>query len=228
MTSRAKKIIVEFKKRANPKDAAGMARFGIKGKVFGGTCMPVMKKMAQKIGKDHALAAELWRSGIREARLLAIFIEDPGLVTEKQMDNWVNDFESWDICDGACLHLFDRTPWAYEKVFAWSKNKKEYVRRAGFVLMAVLAVHDKKMVDKDFIKFFPLIEKTAGDERNFVKKAVNWTLRQIGKRNKKLNKAAIAVARKIYKQESKSAKWIGKDAIRELESSAVNKRLNKK
>lgn len=228
MTERAKKIIAEFRRRANPEDAAGMARFGIKGKVFGGTCMPVIKKMAQKIGKDHALAAELWKSGIREAGLLAIFIEDPGLMTEKQMDNWVNDFESWDICDGACLHLFDRTPWAYAKALEWSKNKKEYVRRAGFVLIAVIAVHDKQRSDKDFLKFFPLIERMAGDERNFVRKAVNWALRQIGKRNKNLNKAAVVLAKKILKQDSGSAKWIAKDAIRELESPAVQNKINKK
>jgi 3-methyladenine DNA glycosylase AlkD len=229
MEEDARKIINRLKEYANPKNVEGMAHFGIIGKnILGGPSMAILHKMAKEIGKDHSLAEDLWKSKIHEARLLAAFIDDPKLVTEKQMERWVKDFDSWDICDGVCLHLFDRTPWAYKKSLGWSKNTKEYVRRAGFAMMAVLAVHDKKMADKDFLKFFPLIRKAAGDERNFVRKAVNWALRQIGKRNKNLNKAALTLAKKILKQESKSAKWIARDTIRELESSAVQRKISKK
>ena len=218
-------IIKELKKYANPKNVEGMRRFGIitKDVVFG-VDTPTKKLIAKKIRKSaktpierHKLAQELWDSKIHEARILSALVESPGLVTEKQMEDWVKDFDNWGLCDSVCGHLFDKTKFARRKIFQWVKNDKEFIRRAGFVMMATLAVHDKKAPDSDFIKFFPLIKKYSRDERNFVKKAVNWALRQIGKRNLVLRKRALVVAREIGKKDSKSARWVARDAIRELE-----------
>ena len=220
-------IIKKLNSEANPKNVEGMARFGINPKNTLGVSVPVLRKMAKEIGRDYKLAQQLWNSGIHEARMLACFIDEIVKVTEKQMEKWVKDFDSWDICDQVCGNLFDRTNFAWKKVFEWTKRKEEFVKRAGFVLMATLSVHDKKAKDKDFEKFFPLIKKHSIDERNFVKKAVNWALRQIGKRNLNLNKKAIKLAKEIQKINSKSAKWIANNAIRELESNSVQKRLKK-
>jgi 3-methyladenine DNA glycosylase AlkD len=220
-------IIKKLKSEANPKNIEGMARFGIRAKNVLGVSVPVLRKMAKEIGRDRKLAQELWDSGIHEARMLACFIDEIDKVTKKQMEEWVNHFDSWDICDQVCGNLFDRTDFAWKKAFEWTKRKQEFIKRAGFVLMATLSVHDKKAKDKDFEKFFPLIKKYSIDERNFVKKALNWALRQIGKRNLNLNKKAIKLAREIQKIDSKSAKWIANDAIRELESNSVQKRLKK-
>ncbi|MDD5593712.1 MAG: DNA alkylation repair protein [Candidatus Margulisbacteria bacterium] len=211
------KIISLLKKHANPKNAAGMARFGINPKNTLGISIPILRDLAKKIGKDHKLAQQLWKTKIHEARLLAGFIEDYKLITQKQMESWVKDFDSWDICDQVCSNLFDKTPVAYQKAGQWARDKREFVRRAGFVMMACLAVHDKKAPDEKFLQFFPLIEKYSTDERNFVKKAVNWALRQMGKRrNSDLKKPAIVLAKKLSASESTSARWIGKDAFREL------------
>lgn len=210
-------MILLLKKHANPKNAAGMARFGINPKNTLGISIPVLRTLAKKIGKDHKLAQQLWKTKIHEARLLAGFIDDPKLVTAKQMESWAKDFDSWDICDQACSNLFDKTPYAYRKAREWTKSNKEFVRRAGFVMMACLAVHDKKAPDKTFLQFFPLIEKYSSDDRNFVKKAVNWALRQIGKRrHSKLRKPAITLAKKLSASNSPAARWTGKDALREL------------
>lgn len=214
----SKEIIVQLKKQANAKNVAGMARFGINPHNTLGISVYVIRDIAKKIGKNHKLAQELWDSKIHEARLLAGFIDELEKVTEKQMEKWVKDFDSWDICDQVCSNLFDKTPFAYKKAFEWSKRKEEFVKRAGFVLMACLAVHDKKAEDKKFEQFFPIIKKHSTDERNFVRKAVNWALRQIGKRNLSLNKKAIKVANEIKKIDSRSARWIANDAIRELKS----------
>jgi 3-methyladenine DNA glycosylase AlkD len=214
-----KEIISLLKKHRNPKNVAGMARFGINTKNTLGISIPFLRSLAKKIGKDHQLASQLWRTKIHEARLLAGFIGDPKLVTAKQMDSWVKDFDSWDICDQVCSNLFDQTPFAHQKAVQWAKRREEFVRRAGFVMMAALSVHDKKASDGKFLKFFPLIEKYSTDERNFVRKAVNWALRQMGKRkNSKLKKPALALAAKLSKSVSASARWIGKDAYRELAS----------
>lgn len=208
-----------LKKQRNPKNIAGMARFGINPKNTLGISIPCLRSLAKKIGKDHQLARQLWATKIHEARLLAGFIDDPRLVTRGQMDSWVKDFDSWDICDQVCSNLFDQTPFAYAKARQWTARKEEYVRRAGFVLMAALSVHDKKASDEKLLKFFPLIEKYSTDERNFVKKSVNWALRQMGKRrNSSLRKPALALAAKLSKAGSSSARWIGKDAYRELAS----------
>lgn len=213
-----KEILAELKKHANSKNVAGMARFGINPKNTLGISIPTLRALAKKIGKDHRLAAELWQTGIHEARLLAGFIDDYKQVTDQQMERWVKAFDSWDICDLVCSNLFDKTPLPYKKAREWAVRKEEFVRRAGFVMMACLAVHDKKAPDEKFKPFFPLIKKYSTDERNFVKKAVNWALRQIGKRNKTLNVQALKVGEEIVKIDSPAAKWIARDAIRELKS----------
>ncbi len=210
-------VIKRLKSQANPENVKGMARFGINPANTLGISIPYLRKLAKEIGKNHNLALELWETKIHEARILASFIDEPKLVTSVQMDSWVSDFDSWDVCDQVLSSLFDKTPFAYTKVFIWSKDEREFVRRAGFAMMAVLAVHDKSFSDDKFKKFFPLIKKYSVDGRNFVKKAVNWALRQIGKRNKQLLKLALEEARQISKMDSKSAKWIAADAIRELE-----------
>lgn len=218
-------IISYLKKHKNSRALAGMVRFGISSKNTLGVAVPVLRDLAKKIKTDQQLALALWQSGIHEARILASMIADPKKFTAKNMDNWTKDFDSWDVCDQTCLNLYFCLPRAHQKAKFWAKDKKEFVRRAGFALMAVLAVKDKRADDNKFIQFFPLIKKYAIDERNFVKKAVNWALRQIGKRNKRLNKIAISWAKDIKKIDSKSAKWVASNALSELQSSAVQKRL---
>ncbi|HWZ05121.1 MAG TPA: DNA alkylation repair protein [Mucilaginibacter sp.] len=203
---------------SNPVYLAGMKRFGIEDKTALGIPTPELRKLAKIIKKDHALALELWETNIHEARILATMIDDPKLVTAEQIDKWVGDFNSWDICDQACGNLFDKTPIAMEKALQFSSAEEEFVKRAGFVLMAEYAVHDKKAGDETFLALLPIIEREAWDERNFVKKAVNWALRQIGKRNDTLKYAAIDTASKILLQNTKAAKWIATDALRELKS----------
>jgi 3-methyladenine DNA glycosylase AlkD len=220
-------ILSTLRSHANPDNVAGMARFGINPHNTLGISIPVLRALAKEIGRDHALAQELWASDIHEARLLACFVDDHKQVTERQMERWARDFDSWDVCDQCCGNLFDRTPFAYAKAAEWSGRREEFVKRAGFVLMASLAVHDKKAGDGTFVAFLPLIEREATDERNFVKKAVNWALRGIGKRNMRLNKAAIQTAKTIQALESKSARWIAADALRELSGEAVQSRLRK-
>ena len=224
-----KEIIKKLKSLANPKNVAGMARFGImpKAKVLG-VPMPALRKITKEIGKNHVLAPRLWQSGIHEAKILASMIEELDKVDSAQMDKWVADFDSWDVCDQVCLNLFFNHPLALKKCAQWSKNKEEFVRRAGFALMAVVAFKNKQVKNNDFIKFFPLIKKYATDERNYVRKAVNWALRQIGKRNLVLNKTAIACAEEIRKIDNKAACWIAADALRELKGEAVSSRLKNK
>ncbi len=231
-----KKIIAKLKSHKDSKNIAGMARFGISAKNTLGVSMPVIRNMAKEIRKSflankraetekslkdrHNLALELWDSGIHEARILAGLMDEPSMVTGKQMEKWVKDFDSWDVCDQVCMNLFDKTEFAWGAPFEWSKRKEEFVKRAGFALMAALAFHDKKANDDDFLKFFPVIKREATDERNFVRKAVNWALRQTGKRNKNLCYSALKVAREIQKEnpDNKTARWIAGDAIRELEN----------
>lgn len=222
----ARKIVAELKAQANPANVAGMARYGIRVENALGLSAPLLRGMAKRIGRDHSLARDLWATGIHEARILAALVDDPALVTAVQLERWAKDFDSWDVCDAVCGSLFDKTPFAREKAVAWSARPEEFVKRAGFVLMASLAVHDKKAPGKLFKTFLPLIEREAADERNFVKKAVNWALRQIGKRDRALNRDAIAAAKRIRKIDSRSARWIAADALRELESDAVRERLS--
>jgi len=221
-------IIRNLKSMSNLKNVEGMARFGINPKNNLGISLYQLRPLAKKIGKNHKLSLNLWESEIHDARLLAVLIEDPTKVTSYQMDKWAGDFDSWDICDQACTNLFDRTSFAWEKIYKWSERKEEFVKRAAFSIIAGLAVHDKKASDKKFEKLFLLIKKHSRDERNYVKKAVNWALRNIGKRNMSLNKKAIIVAKEIKKIDSKSTRWISSDAIRELSSEKVKQRLMKK
>lgn len=214
----APQVIEKLKSLANPANVAGMARYGINSSGTLGVPVPVLRQLARETGKDHSLALALWASGLHEARILASMVDDPNLVTEAQMEGWVAGFDSWDICDQVCSNLFDKTPYAHAKAVEWSRRREEFVKRAGFALMACLAVHDKKAGDRDMLKFLPYIEKGAVDERNFVRKAVNWALRQIGKRNGALRPAAIECARRILKLDSKSARWVASDALRELET----------
>jgi len=209
----------------DPKAVEGMARFGIQSSNSFGVSVPKLRALARTVGRDHLLAMRLWETGLHDARLLATMVDDPDEVTIDQMDKWVRDFDSWDVVDGSCGNLFDKTPFAVAKAKDWCKREEEFVKRAGFVLMAELAVHDKEAKDKVFLDFLPVVIGGASDSRNFVKKAVNWSLRQIGKRNLKLNKAAVSTALKIQKIDSGAAKWIASDALRELKSSQVLKRL---
>lgn len=228
MTTNGAQILAELQAMANPANVAGMARYGINPAHTLGVSMPVVRSLARRTGKDHALAAELWASGIHEARILAALVDDPRQVSEAQMEAWVSDFDSWDVCDQVCGNLFDRTQFAYEKAAAWTARPEEFVKRAGFVLVTQLAVHDRKTPDEVFETFLPLIAREAGDRRNFVKKAVNWALRQIGKRSRRLNGPAVTLARELAGREDSGARWIGKDALRELTSAPVRARLERR
>jgi 3-methyladenine DNA glycosylase AlkD len=224
----ADEIIDELNGMANPRNVAGMARFGIKPENALGISMTSLKPLAKRIGKDHGLSLALWKTGVREARILASLVDEPDNVTEEQMERWAGDFDSWDICDGCCLHLFCDTAHAWAKAVEWSKRGGEYVKRAGYALMAVLAVHDKNAEDAQFIKLLPLIKKGSTDERNYVRKAVNWALRQIGKRNQALNAAAVKTAKEILALDTKSSRWIARDALRELRGGNVQVLLAEK
>ncbi len=220
-------VISEMKSRADPKAVEEMARFGISSRNTLGLSIPTLRGMAKGIGTDHQMAQALWRSGIHEARILAAFIDDPSKVTEEQMEKWVSGFDSWDVCDQCCSSLFDKTPFAHQKAIEWSGRPEEFARRAGFALMAALSVHDKVAPDAAFLKFFRPIERGSTDPRNFVKKAVNWALRQIGKRNLRLNGEALKLAKKVSRIDSPSARWVASDAIRELKSEPVQKKLRR-
>lgn len=220
-------IINELKKHGSEYNRKGMARYGINVDKAFGVNVPVMRSLAKIIGKNHELALELWDSGYHEARHVASMIDDPKLVTKAQMNKWVRDFNSWDICDGTCSNLFRKTPYAIEKIFEWCEKKDEFVRRAGFSLICYVAVHHKTRDDEEFLEFFPLIKKHSTDDRNFVKKAVNWALRQIGKRSKYLNEEALKLAKEIQALDSKSARWIASDAISELTNPKILTRLKR-
>ena len=218
-------ILRQLKALSIPANLAGMARYGINPTNRYGVSIPSLRGLARRIGNDHKLAIKLWATGIKDAQVLAGMIDEPDRVTSAQMERWVRDFDSWDVCDQVCGNLFDRTKFAHAKALAWSRRREEFVERAGFTLMACLAVHDKKAADAAFEKFLPRIKDACEDERNYVKKAVNWALRQIGKRNRALNGKAIALARELRLRESRAARWIASDALRELTGPAVRARL---
>ncbi|MCL5021549.1 MAG: DNA alkylation repair protein [Bacteroidetes bacterium] len=222
----AAKIIKVLKEFSNPQNVTSMAKFGINSKNTLGISMPILRDLAKEIGKNHELALALWTTKVHEARILASLIDEAKSVTESQMEKWAKDFDSWDVCDQVCSNLFDKTTFAALKAREWSGQDREFVKRAGFVLMAALAVHDKESDDKIFISFLSIIKRESRDERNFVRKSVNWALRQIGKRNLKLNRAALRTAAEIRKMESKAAKWIASDAIRELSAEKTKARLH--
>ncbi|MFQ6615886.1 MAG: DNA alkylation repair protein [Fidelibacterota bacterium] len=190
-----------------------------------GIAVPVLRRLAKGLGKDHQLALGLWKTGIPEARILASMIDEPEKLTDKQMESWVKDFNSWDVCDQTCMTLFDKSPLAWKKVLEWAEREEEFVKRAAFALIACLAWHDKDRDDEDFLRLLPMIKRESIDPRNFVKKAVNWALRQIGKRNQELNQAAIKTGKEIQQVDSKTARWIASNALRELEGAAVRKRF---
>jgi len=218
-------ILKRLESLANPKAVEGMARYGIRPAKTYGVSIPALRDIAKEIGTDHGLAQRLWQAGIRETQILASLIDASRMVTEDQMESWVKDFDSWDTCDQCCQNLFGKTEFAYQKAVEWSSNDEEFIKRAGFVLMARLAVSDKKADDEKFVKFLPIIRRESTDERNFVRKAVNWALRQIGKRNLALNEMAIRTAKEIQQMDSRSARWVASDAIRELTGEAVQKKL---
>jgi 3-methyladenine DNA glycosylase AlkD len=222
---RARQILREFEAMGNPANVEGMSRYGIRSASVLGITAPVVRARAKALGRDHELAAALWETGVMEVRILAALTDDPALVTDAQMEAWVREFDSWALCDGVCSVLFDRTPFAVAKTRAWLRRPEEYGRRAGFVLMAALAVHDKAAPDRLFLSFLPLIEKGASDGRNFVKKAVNWALRGIGKRNLALNAAAVEVCRRLVAREESAARWVGRDALAELTSARTLARI---
>ncbi|MFH1171276.1 MAG: DNA alkylation repair protein [bacterium] len=214
-------IIRELRAHGNKRNVAGMARFGINPNNTLGVSIPILQGLAKRIGANHDLAAALWKTGIHEARILAGFVDDPKRVTLAQMNRWVKDFDSWDVCDQVTCFLFDRTPYAYAQAVCWSHAKEEFVKRAGFSLMAGLAWHDKTAPDQKFLPFLRCIQAEADDNRNFVKKAANWALRNIGKRNPALGKKSMAIARRLAKSPLPSARWIGKDAEREFRAKGI-------
>ena len=222
-----KDIIERFENLSDPEAVAGMARYGITSAKIYGVSIPEIRKLAQEIGKDRKLAHQLWQVNCRERRILAGMIDEPAAAPEGQLDEWARGLDNWEVCDQCCMNLFEKTPYAYKKAKQWSKAKEEYVRRAGFVMMARLAVSDKKAQDEKFEAFLPLIIKRADDERNYVKKAVSWALRQIGKRNRHLNQKAIAAARQIQKADTRATRWIASDVLRELTDQKVQDRLKR-
>jgi len=223
----AEDILKKLKAKARPNQLEGMARFGISSERRLGVKVPDMRKIAKDVGKDHALALELWKTGIPDAQIVAALVGEPEKMTDAQMEDWVKDFNSWDVCDQVCMNLFDKSPLAVKKIHEWSGREEEFVKRAAYALIACVAWHDKEAKDDIFIQLFPVIKRGATDERNYVKKSVNWALRHIGKRNIQLNKAAIDFAEKIRQMDSKAARWIASDALRELKSENVKKRLRK-
>lgn len=221
----AMEVLERLREKARADRLDGMARYGIVTENRLGVSVPDMRRLAKELGKDHGLALQLWKTGVQEARIMAALIDDAHAVNEEQMEEWVKDFNSWDVCDQVCMNLFDKTPHAWKKVRDWSAREEEFVRRAAFSLIACLAWHDKKADDKMFVDLLPVIQDAATDERNYVKKAVSWALRHIGKRNLSLNREALQTARLIQKIDSRAARWIASDAIRELEGEAVQRRL---
>ena len=217
-----------LKQKSTARDRGNLARFGITANKAFGVSMANIQALAKRLGRSHELAAALWDTGWYEARLLTSFVDEPARVTPAQMDRWCRDFDNWGICDTVCFHLFDRTPHAWAKVAQWSDKREEFVKRAAFALLASLAGHDKSAGDEAFVGSLPLIERAATDERNFVKKGVNWALRRVGRRNAALNAAAVTVARRLADSTQAAARWVGKDALRELTSPAVIRQLRSK
>jgi 3-methyladenine DNA glycosylase AlkD len=221
-------ILERLRGMRDPVNVAGMARFGIRPALVYGVPMPAIRSLAKEVGRNHALALSLWRTGVHEARVLAALIADAKQFTEDEAEEWARGFDSWAVCDSACLAVLWKTPFSWRKVREWSRRKPEFERRAAFALLAALAVHDKKASDKQFEAALRIIARAANDERNFVKKAVNWALRQVGKRSAALHGPALKTAEQLAASESRAARWIGLDALRELRSAAVAERLRTK
>jgi 3-methyladenine DNA glycosylase AlkD len=220
-------VLDRLKGKAKPEQLKGMAKYGITVERRLGVSVPDMRKLVKELGRDHKLALELWATGIAEARIVAGMVGDPAKLTEEQMEQWVKGIDSWDVCDQTCMNFFEKNQLAWKKIIDWSEREEEFVKRTAFSLIACLAWYDRKASDEKFMELLPVIMRAATDERNFVKKAVNWALRNVGKRNPNLNRAAISAAKEIQRLDSKAARWIAADAIRELESEAVQARLKR-
>jgi 3-methyladenine DNA glycosylase AlkD len=221
----AEEILAKLASSGSRRNVQGMAKFGMSSAGRLGVPVPQMRRLAKEIGRDHRLARALWKTGVPEARIVAAMVGEPDKVTEAEMDRWVRDIDSWDVCDQVCMNLFEKAPFARARIRQWSTREEEFVKRCAYSLLACLAWHDKAAPDSDFIAMLPVIVSGATDDRNFVKKAVSWALRTIGKRNARLNAAALATAREIRQLDSRAARWIASDAIRELESDATRRRL---
>lgn len=227
-TSDAKTVLTWLERQGSQSARDGMARYGLPSDRAFGIAVGTLQQEAKRLGRNHDLAAALWESGWYEARMLAAFVDEPDRVTPAQMDRWSRDFDNWGITDTVCMHLFDRTPYAWAKVSLWAGRKGEFVKRAAFALLATLALRDKRGPDAPFLEGLVLIEREATDERNFVKKAVNWALRSVGERNAALHASASEVAERLAASEDATARWVGKDALRKLSSPAVLQRLARK
>ena len=225
---RAREVVRTLKAMGDPSRLEGMSRFGIDTNRAVGVSVTELRRVARDLGHDHDLAAALWASGVHEARILASLVDEPARVSEAQMEAWVADLDSWDVCDGVCGNLFDRTPFALDKAVEWSTREPEFEKRAAFALMAWAAVHRKDLPDAAFASVLPVIREQATDDRNYVKKAISWALRQIGKRSVELNGRAIRTAEQIGRMDTRSARWIARDALRELGSDAVRARLGRR
>jgi 3-methyladenine DNA glycosylase AlkD len=222
---RARDVVRTLERMGDRSRLEGMARFGIDTGRAVGVTVTELRRFARDLGHDHELAAALWASGVHEARLLASLVDEPAMVSEAQMEAWVADLDSWDVCDGVCGNLFDRTPFALDKAAEWSSREPEFEKRAAFALMASAAVHRKDLPDAAFASLLPVIRAQTTDERNYVKKAVSWALRQIGKRSSGLNSRAVRTAEQIERIDSRAARWVARDALRELRSDTVQARL---
>jgi len=218
-------IINRLESISNPGNIEGMARFGITPEKTYAVKIPELRKIAKEAGKNHDLALKLWELDFRETKILACMIDDPKMVSSKQLNEWASEFDYWEICDQCCMNLFRKTVFAYDKIFEWGKDEDEFVKRAAFSLLAVMAVHDKMQPDERFEDYFPLLISASTDNRNFVKKAVNWAIRSIGKKNSNLNKKSIELAEEILALNTKSSKWIANNALKELKSENVRKKL---
>jgi len=218
---RLEAVLAELKGAGSQRNVEAMARYAIVAPKAFGVSVGGIRDLGKRLGRDHALAEELWQSGWYEARMLAAFVDDPALVTPAQMDRWCHDFDNWAICDHLCFHLFDKTPHAFAKITLWAVRKDEFVKRAAFALLASVAGHDKKSGDEPFLKCLPLIERAASDERNFVKKGVSWALRGLGHRSAGLHAASIAMAERLAASAEAPARWVGKDTLRDLRRPAV-------
>jgi 3-methyladenine DNA glycosylase AlkD len=225
-SSEVEEVIAKLKSLENQPNVEGMARHGINPHNTLGISIYTLREIAKEFGSDHALAENLWKTGIHEARILASYVDRPEWVTEEQMERWVGDFDSWDVCDQVC-DLFDRTSFAYAKAIEWSERSEEFMKRAAFALIAGLSVHDKKTENEQLAQFFPIIIRESMDDRNYVKKAVNWALRNLGKRNSILNRKAIEAAHVIQKKGDRTSRWIASDALRELTSEKIQNKLKK-
>ena len=221
----AKRVVASLRRMGSARGRAAMARYALPSEKAFGVSVASIQALAKRLGRSHELAEDLWNAEWFEARMLAAFVDEPGRVTAAQMDRWTRDFDNWGICDTVCICLFDRTPYGFGRVKVWATRRDEFVKRAAFALLAGLALHDKEAGDESFVRCLPLVEAASSDERNFVKKAVNWALRAIGRRNLTLHAEALAVARRLSDAADASPRWIGKGALRELTSPVVMRKL---